>query len=97
MQVKSSGADIQQLRCLLQDVQPDAPGASAFVWVYFIGAASSETAEDCDFFRQKLMGIYSHIGFENISMGLESLNRVLNYQGGNRWTRVLPSISTLVM
>ncbi|KAF9892116.1 hypothetical protein FE257_002522 [Aspergillus nanangensis] len=95
-QFAGTSADIQLLKSLVEDVQCDTPGSPGFVWVYFIGVASSRTVDDREFFRRRLMGIHSQIGFNNITLGLSGLDRVCRDSGG-RWTEMLPSVATLVM
>lgn len=85
---------LQHLKTLVSQVPPCTAGGNSMVWVYFIGAAESDTLENHKFFTSCLVDIYNCTGWENIPRGLSMLEKVWQRPRGNSWRYTLPQVST---
>lgn len=94
--LKTDGA-VTQLMQVISQIPPDAAAANALVWVYFIGAADSDTVEQHDFFIERLVESYERSGWANIAAGLLVLELIWQrprQSSSESWAIILPEIST---
>jgi hypothetical protein len=85
---------LHHLKRLVSQVPPGTAGGNSLVWVYFIGAAESDTVEDQRFFTDCLIDIYNCTGWENITRGLSMLEQMWQRPPGDSWRCILPRLST---
>ncbi|KAF9889609.1 hypothetical protein FE257_007117 [Aspergillus nanangensis] len=91
-------AHLESLKEIVNQVDPDEPGAHALVWVCFMAAADSTDPEHRRFFTDRLIRVYAKTRFRNISAAIDSLPALWSLQGSGRWTEELIRLSpTLVM
>lgn len=88
---------IERLKCLVEPITADTPGAHALVWVYFIAAAESRAVAHRLFFSQRLSELYEVGKFGNIPVALKTLKRIWNLERGERWTEHFGSIERVLI
>lgn len=76
---------LETLRRLVHQVDPEAAGAHALVWVCFLGAAESTDEESRRFFTDRMRHIYSKTGFRNIPAAIESLKKIWAEKHSSGW------------
>lgn len=75
---------LNRLRALVSQIDPNAPGSHALVWVCFLAAAASTDFSDRSFFTARMGGVYAKTRFRNITVGIDSLPRIWDAQAGAR-------------
>jgi hypothetical protein len=100
----SHAATLRRVRDLVSHVHPCTAGGNSLVWVYFIAAADSDTAELRAFFTARLQDIYNATGWSNIAAGLAIMDRLWDRRSEEEeeeetsWARLLPRVcSAFVM
>lgn len=86
-----------ELKHLLVGLDQTAAGAHTMVWPYFVGAAESSTAEDREFFHKRLEYICHTTGYDNVRVALDVLEQLWAHPGTERWTALLPKISSTII
>ncbi|KAL9471006.1 hypothetical protein ACSS6W_008947 [Trichoderma asperelloides] len=93
-QRREKNSNLQHLKRLVSQVLPCTAGGNSMVWVYFIGAADSDSFEDQSFFIGCLIDIYNYTGWENIARGISMLEQIWQRPPGRSWRYILPQLST---
>jgi hypothetical protein len=88
---------IEEFRWLLLELEPSSEGAHTLVWPYFIAAAESKTKEDREFFYRRLEYIWCTTGYRNVCVAMDAVQTIWGGQGGERWTKSLPDVTTIIM
>ncbi|KAH9872740.1 hypothetical protein J1614_005134 [Plenodomus biglobosus] len=88
---------IEDLVMRLSEVPPTSPGAHALVWVCFVAAAETADPIQRQFFVDYMLGIYERTKFRNITVGVQSLERIWSRRGNKRWTQCLSELSNVLV
>lgn len=90
--------EIESLKQLVQQIEPDQEGSHVLVWVCFIGAADSTDPEHRKFFVERMERIFLKTRFTNIMAGVKYLPAIWSQQGSTRWTQTLAEVApSLIM
>jgi hypothetical protein len=82
---------------LLIDVDPEAAGAHALVWPYFVAAAESIWPEHRAFFQQRLDHIWTTTRYRNVKVAIDALPKLWEQRGSQRWTKMLQDVAMVIM
>lgn len=85
---------LDRLKELVSRVPPGSAGGNSLVWAYFIGAAESESTDDRLFFTGCLIEIYKGSNWQNILIGLGTLEQLWQHPQRQSWRQNLPQLST---
>lgn len=88
---------IRSLIDRLSRISPTSPGAHALVWVCFVAGAETADPEQRQFFVDFMLAIYEKTRFENVAVGVKSLQRIWARKGGKRWTQCLAELSNVLV
>lgn len=88
---------IEQLISVLSQISPNARGAHALVWVYFVAGAASTNQTQRAFCVRRMKQVYDLTQFRNIPTAIESLQSIWLRGGGKRWTLCLPRLSNVLV
>ncbi|KAL1855227.1 hypothetical protein Daus18300_011228 [Diaporthe australafricana] len=88
---------IQRLRQLLLQIDGNARGAHALVWVCFIAGAETSDPQQREFFVARMNETYQQTGFRNIPAAVQSLHRIWERKTGRKWTSCLPELTRVLV
>lgn len=88
---------IERLARLLLQIDSDARGAHALVWVCFIAGAETNDQRHRDFFVTRMNETYQRTRFRNIPAAVQSLQRIWKRKSGRKWTSCLPELTRVLV
>ena len=78
-------------------IDSDARGAHALVWVCFIAGAETSDQQQREFFVARMNETYERTRFRNIPAAVESLQRIWMRKSGQKWTSCLPELTQVLV
>lgn len=88
---------IERLIQLLLQIDSDARGAHALVWVCFIAGAETSDQQQREFFVTRMSETYERTRFRNIPAAVQSLQRIWMRKSGQKWTSCLPELTRVLV
>ncbi|KAJ0109943.1 hypothetical protein J7T55_014745 [Diaporthe amygdali] len=88
---------IERLTQLLLQIDSDARGAHALVWVYFIAGAEANDPQQREFFVTRMNETYQQTRFRNIPAAVQSLQRIWMRRSSQKWTSCLPELTRVLV
>jgi hypothetical protein len=88
---------VNDMKMLVEDVDPESLGAHVLVWPYFVAAAESILPEHRTFFRARLDHIWLTTKYRNVKIAIDSLEDIWAHRQTRRWTEMLPEIGMVIM
>lgn len=88
---------IERLIQLLLQIDSDARGAHALVWVCFIAGAETNDQQQREFFVARMNETYQRTRFRNIPAAVQSLQRIWMRKSGQKWTSCLPELTRVLV
>lgn len=88
---------IERLIRLVSQIDSDARGAHALVWVCFIAGAETKDQKQRDFFVDRMNEVYQRTRFRNIPAAVQSLRRIWMRKSGQKWTSCLPELTQVLV
>lgn len=89
MELNSAETELKvtELISMLTDIDEATPGAHAFMWIYFVGGASSSRTVHRAFFHDRLTQLYVLTGMRNVIETTNLLEYLWAASPTENWTR----------